>query len=197
MSDEVRKVGRLIAIIGQSHTGKTTKALNLALRKTAQNSRALFVCKDLQDKVFEKYPIIKLAQINSFKGIARVAVSSRSDVDYICNVGTGFHNGLLIFDDCKHLFSQKTDNQPSVMSMLISRKQRGIDVAYIAHTPKQIPRIFYAYIDSYILFSFKGETPSSFLENVPDPKEMLEGISYINAQYYKGKKHYHRYFNYF
>ncbi|MBO7255011.1 MAG: hypothetical protein J6U79_01375, partial [Paludibacteraceae bacterium] len=66
-------------------------------------------------------------------GIQRHIFNPKYSLDAVAH----FRKGILVFDDCRSYFQDRTD--PKVRELLIRRRQREVDIFAVGHGFTQVP----------------------------------------------------------
>jgi ABC-type Na+ transport system ATPase subunit NatA len=137
----------MIVFIGTNGTGKTTKLKELVSNLLKIKRRILIVTPD--DVEWNSIPFVNdrfKERISSYKGARRMIFES----DTIQLIDQEFRNGVLIFDDCRAYLDAHTSKE--LHTIMVRRRQRDIDVIFVAHGFSDVPPKFFNFATFYILF---------------------------------------------
>jgi len=132
-------------IVGYTGAGKTTYLEKL----TKKYARVLIVTPHSGEWLQFPDIDINIRKYHQFEGIRRVQASS-GVVSEINREPDFFRNGLLVLDDARHYVNSTVEK--SLEQILISRKQRGLDVVAAAHGLTVIPPLFFLYVSHFVMF---------------------------------------------
>lgn len=134
---------KLTILLGFNGTGKTTLLREVLLHS---QQRALVVTPDdVEWTDFPENPL-QTRKDYAFTGIQRHIFNPEYSLDAIAH----FRKGILVFDDCRSYFQDRTD--PKVRELLIRRRQREVDIFAVGHGFTQVPPVFFTFASDYILF---------------------------------------------
>ncbi len=166
-----QKAGRrtkLILIIGFNGTGKSTFVQKLIDSYLSQNKRSL-ICTP-HDVEWLQYDDIKdNKDIVNFTDVKKKFIFDDTDLD---NVIEYFRRGLLVFDDCRAYLPDHTTQ--SIKKLMISRRQRMIDIVAVAHGFTDVPPKFFTYASEIVLFNTN--------DNISSRKGVLKNFQFMEKQ---------------
>ncbi len=158
-----------IIFIGTNGTGKTTALKKMVLAELKKkNSHVLVVVPD--DMEWNSVPFVHSdfpERISHYVGIRKI-IYFPGLLEIISN---NFREGLLIFDDCRSYFTTTTD--PTLLNILIRRRQKMLDVAVVGHGFTQIPPAFFTFATHYVLFKT--------IDNIERRKNVIQNFDEMKA----------------
>ena len=131
-------------VVGRTDSGKSTY-----IRKAVRN-KSRVLCVTPHEGEFQDFTELDFSRGGfAFEG-SRRALAYGSIVDDINRKPDFYRNGALIFDDSRFYINSKVEK--SLEQILVSRKQRGLDIFISAHGLTVIPPIFFMYVSHFVLF---------------------------------------------
>jgi len=149
----------LTLVVGSNGTGKTTFLENNIIK-----GKSLIVTPDEIE-----YPNVRLIKNDSnlSKNIYEMSNTDIAKVIYEENLEKilrNFSNGTLVLDDCKTYLTSQT---PATMRELyIRRRQRMVDVYFVAHSLRQIPPSAFDFANKLVYFKT--------MENLKNRKDLID-----------------------
>lgn len=155
----------MIILLGTNGTGKTTLTEKFL---KAEKNHSLVVAPD--DRDWHQLPLIlDLNLINwEFPNARRYIWSGPDDLSVISR---NFHNGTLVFDDCRSYF--KANLNEKVRRLLIRRRQNKVDIIVAAHGFTEVPPKFFTFCTEIILFKT--------LDNIHSRKDVIRNFEQLKA----------------
>lgn len=146
---------KLILIIGVNGTGKTTVEAELVNHFLSKNHRALIVTPNPDE--WTQYPDVKsdAKSLSSFVKAARILANPFNNDTIVTDLYTGYKNGLLVLDDMRVFVDNRVDK--FLEAILIDRRHRNVDILAVAHSFETMPKSFYRYANTIILFKTSGK----------------------------------------
>lgn len=132
----------LFLIAGTNGTGKTTFILNLIEKK---KERCIYFVPDFADKKNEN---IKTFKNFDFVGIRKMLFTNEN----LSLISQAFKNGSIVFDDVKFMLPQNLNSNKDFYNLLIRRRQKNIDLYFIAHGLTEVPPKLWTFLNYLILF---------------------------------------------
>ncbi|MCK9412849.1 MAG: ATP-binding protein [Prolixibacteraceae bacterium] len=132
-------------LIGTNGTGKTSYLDQLVVSELKRGSRRVLIV--VPDKFeWSTFEYVSPEMIGEFVGARKIIYQ-----DGLLNTLLDrFHNGMLIFEDCRHYFgNSKCD---LLHSLLIRRRYNGIDIVFSGHRFSDIPPKPFVFATHYALF---------------------------------------------
>lgn len=169
--DEKKRQAKLILVVGENGTGKTTLITQLVNAELKAGRKALVVTPHFTEwNTFNNVPVNDCTNIYNMKGIEKIHFTG--DMDIFDNIKNEFFNGMLVLDDCRAYL--KSNLHLSVKALLISRRQLMTDIIMAFHNIVDIPPQIFYYAPEIIL----KKTSTSFAHRknliLPDYYEKLE-----------------------
>lgn len=147
MESDGLRANKMLVVIGTNGTGKTT-FLKKTVTKMLQNQRRGLIVTP-HDMEWESVPLVHdrlKHHIATYTGARRVIWED----GLLPIITENFKNGFLIFDDCRAYLNANTDRD--LHRLLISRRQRDIDIFAVGHGFTEIPRKFFTFATTFVLF---------------------------------------------
>jgi hypothetical protein len=166
-----RIIPKLTIVLGYTGTGKSTFVKEKIVQsKLKSGSRVLVITPHDIDQAWDDVPFIDLhnKELKSFKGIRR----NIADSTVLEDINQNYRNGLIVFDDCRSYITANTLND--LHTLLISRKQRGLDICVVAHGFTEIPPKFYTFCSEFVLFQTRDSIKR--IRNYLSKPELVENI---------------------
>lgn len=139
---------KLIVIIGTNGTGKTTLVKKLVANELKKNkARVLIVTPD--DIEFPTVPLVHPHfpyRVGVYLGARKIIFTD----DTLEIIRRYFHDGLLIFDDCRAYLGAALEQD--LHALLIRRRQKAMDIIAVGHGFTEIPPKFFTFATEFILF---------------------------------------------
>ena len=139
----------LFIILGYTGTGKTTYSKQIIEKYVENRDRILIVTPhDIEFNEFEQIDVTDTG-FYKFSGVRRHI----ADADSLALIGDNknhFRNGLLILDDARHFIDSRVSRE--LHQLLISRKQRGLDIIAAAHGFTEVPPKLFTFCSHILLF---------------------------------------------
>ena len=167
---QLNRSTEITALLGINGTGKTTLVKNMiALMK---NRRTLVVQYAGLESAWDDVPVIDLKsdEILTFTGVRQIYFS-RYGAESWDLLFKRYHNGNLIFDDCKNYIDPRVEGP--LLRLLINRRQLMIDIFAMVHSFKQLPVKFFDYCTEYFLF-----------KTLSSPKYIKDNLDYNYEEVY-------------
>jgi len=168
---ENKRQAKLILVVGENGTGKTTLINQLVNAELKANRKALIVTPHFTEwNIFNNVPVNDCLDIYSFKGIERIHYTGEMEI--FDSIKKEFFNGMLVMDDCRAYL--KSNLHLSIKALLISRRQIMTDIVMAFHNIVDVPPQIFYYAPEIILK--KTSTSFSHRKNLilPDYYEKLE-----------------------
>lgn len=134
---------QITIIIGRNGTGKSTFAEKLMKRL---RQRAVVVTYSGMPKIWRPYTEIDPRKAKSFqfkKGIRQIVAArweqSRTKNDVFKYVYNNYHDGAVIFDDCRGYIHGNVDNDQYFRQLILDFRHRMLDLYFVVHTPSDVP----------------------------------------------------------
>lgn len=161
-----------ILIVGAQKTGKSTFADNI-LRST--DRKALVVDSEGLEKLWQKYPIIKLSDVYRLKkGRARIIFDDYDeDPNFFKTLKKTFRNGIILFDDAPYYLEDYRGKY--FQKILMKNRQTNNDVIWICHGITAVPPGFWKFFSILVVFN-TTETFESRKKSVPTYDLMVDRV---------------------
>lgn len=172
------RVAECTGIIGMNGTGKTTFTIKIAEALSA--SQPVFIVHVGKEKKYDKYkeadistrakakryktgiysinPLkikalyeVRTPIVNAQNGSKKERITYEP-IDIATYIYDNLHNAVIFFDDFRDYYPETT-LRTSFEKMFIGRRQRMLDLYFVAHGFSLLPPRFYAFITKYILFA--------------------------------------------
>lgn len=175
-SNDIRPA-KMIVFLGTNGTGKTTQLKKFVIEALKRKEKALIVTPHDQEwtqieLVHPDYP----HHIQNYVGARRMIFEEKNTLE---NIEKYFSTGLLIFDDCRAYLDASTNKL--IHKLLISRRQKMIDIFAVGHGFTEIPPKFFTFATELVLFKTLDNIYSrkNVLRNF---EEMVELQEFVNKQ---------------
>ncbi len=184
---DVQRINMFVIVIGFIGTGKSTIAKKFLLEKLKKpGGRALVILPDDMEQGWDRLPEV------SYKWPDRMSwyTGARRLIYYdgcLKDISTYFHNGLLIFDDCKSYLDAFTDK--SVQTVLARRRHYNLDIIAMGHGFTEIPPKFFTFASQIILFKTHDNIDSR-KKVIQDYNRMLQTQLQVNKKAKDNPHHY-------
>jgi hypothetical protein len=139
-------------IVGKKHTGKSTKARQLAnaYAKAHPDKRVLIL--DVNGApVYADLPLLTETQVRTWLPDARLKMARfyLEDNKAMLAAVQKFRGGLLIFEDCtKYIAGHPT---PNVKAFLVDHRMRDLDLMFTFHAITFVPPFFWKMLNQVLL----------------------------------------------
>lgn len=149
LQNQNNRTTQVTAMFGVNGTGKTS--LMKKIIEKVNTRRCLIVQYAGLEDAWDNVPVIDLKsnEIHTFTGIRQIYFS-RYNAETWDLLFKNYHNGILVFDDCKNYIDPRVEGP--LLRLLINRRQLMIDIYCMVHSFKQLPNKFYDYCTEYFLF---------------------------------------------
>jgi ABC-type sugar transport system ATPase subunit len=182
-SSELRS-NKMTCVIGTNGTGKTTFLKKLILQLLRNNRRVLIITP--HDMEWETIPLVHdkhKQHIAWYVGARRIIWED----GLLPTITENFKNGALVFDDCRAYLNANTDRD--LHRLLISRRQRDIDIFAVGHGFTEIPPKFFTFATNFVLFRTmdnieKRKSSIIQFDRIKSAQEMVNEKA-INDPYFK------------
>lgn len=155
----------MIILLGTNGTGKTTLIEKFV---KAEKNRALVVSPD--DRDWHQLPLIM--DLNLIKwDYTRARRYIWSGPEDLAIISRKFHNGTLVFDDCRSYLKANLDER--VRRLLIRRRQNQVDIFVAAHGFTEVPPKFFTFCTEIVLFKT--------LDNIHARKDVIRNFDKVKA----------------
>lgn len=149
---KLREVDSVSALLlGTNGTGKSTFLRNIldkAVHDKSKFGRVLVIPSNIDEPTFQDIPAIKINQINSFKGAAKIMCY---EPEHFKQVAIKYKVGVLMSDDFRNYITQY-QMLPEVRQMFINRRHRKIDIYMACHGFTQSVPEMYNFLNAIVLF---------------------------------------------
>ena len=130
-------------IVGRNGTGKSTFCEKLV---KGLSQRTLAVTYNGMPKIWRPYKEVDITSARAMKfkkGIrqviaARYEESSRKN-HVFRHIYTNFHNGIIIWDDCRGYIDSAVDNNKYFRQLILDFRHRMLDMIFVVHSPSDVP----------------------------------------------------------
>jgi hypothetical protein len=130
-------------IIGRNGTGKSTFCEKII---KGMGQRALAVTYNGMPKIWRPYreANIRNAKEMAFKkGIRQVIAAryeeSRHKNDVFEHIYRNYHDGIIVWDDCRGYIHSAVDNNQYFRQLLLDFRHRMLDMIFVVHSPADVP----------------------------------------------------------
>lgn len=169
--DEKKRQAKLILVVGENGTGKTTLITQLVNAELKAGRKALVVTPHFTEwTTFNNVPIMECSDIYNFKGIERIHFDG--DMSIFDTIKKEFFNGMLVFDDGRAYMKSTLDQ--NIKALLISRRQIMTDIVMAFHNIVDVPPQIFYYAPEIILKKTSTSFESRKKLILPDYYEKLE-----------------------
>lgn len=159
-----------ICIVGAQKTGKSTLADEII---QASNRKTLIIDSEGLEKLWWKYPIIKLEDLQRFKsGTARI-IFDEDDPNFFKILRRTFFGGMLVFDDAAFFLIDRRAEH--FRKLLMKNRQTNNDIVLIFHGISEVPPNFWTFISVLFLFN-TTDSMERIRESVPNFMQMRERV---------------------
>ena len=93
-----------------------------------------------------------------------------------------FKNGSVIFDDCNMYMAANWENVPGLKQLLNDHRHNGVDLFFIAHQPKHIPKQVWVYIMHSYVFACPFKLTEKDINNA-NVQKFLDAQAAINEKF--------------
>lgn len=141
-----------VAVLGKVGCGKSTISRKFARLALEQKRRVLVVTS--HEEEWLNFPMVHPRfpqRIATYVGGRRIVVHSRKAAYEAIGM---FRHGLLILDDCRRYLPTSQDDD--VEELVISTRQKDVDLLVVCHNFEQLPPVFFTFIDYFFLFPTQG-----------------------------------------
>lgn len=141
-----------VAVLGRVGCGKSTISRKFARLALEQKRRVLVVTS--HEEEWLNFPLVHPRfpqRIATYVGGRRIVVHSRKAAYEAIGM---FRHGLLILDDCRRYLPTSQDDD--VEELVISTRQKDVDLLVVCHNFEQLPPVFFTFIDYFFLFPTQG-----------------------------------------
>ena len=143
---------KFVILLGTNGTGKSTFAKRMIDAKLKSRHNRVFIITPHANEWLEIESIDINKPIPNFKGIRKILVTDGEILEKLSDP-MSFRNGLILFDDCRIFLNARL--QSDMNSMLISIRQRSVDIIAAAHGFTQMPPAFFPFANEIVLFKTK------------------------------------------
>jgi len=139
---------QLAMVLGTNGTGKTTLVKKIVINALKHKERVLIVTPDYVEwqqieLVHEKHT----HHIATYVGARRLVYKND---DTLALIMQHFHNGLLIYDDCRSYFRSNIGEK--LREQFIRRRQHKLDIFFVGHGFTEVPPIVFTFANTIYLF---------------------------------------------
>lgn len=174
---------KCICIVGKPNTGKSTAAVTLM--KAA--GTGLFVLPQADNWSQITLPC-NISDHNAcvYEGIKHHIYNTDEDFDLIYN---NFHNAMICLDDTRAYVKANFEHS-NVRKFLMRRRQRMLDVCFMAHGFCEIPPKLFTFITDYVIFPI-SDSPAYRKKEITDIDFFNLLTNVVNEVNLKGKTDIH------
>lgn len=171
-----------VLLIGTNGTGKSTILREILWSAASGKKKKVIVLpSNPAETTFEDVPEISLDDIDKFKSAkyqwGAVRVQCFDEDDFI-HVIKDARNCVFISDDFKFYLS-KSVLKKDIMRAFIMRRHMRNDFYFAAHGFKQVPPMFFAYMDWFYIFRCR-DNPKGHADKMLDANNLLDIITRVN-----------------
>lgn len=175
----------ITVIMGKNGTGKSTFVENIL---NAINHRAIVVTLNGAPKIWRQYPIIDPSdrkEMKSFEGIRQVLFFQHEEKTFEY-LHRNFHDGTLVFDDCRGYLSSNVDSNQDFKRILMDFRHKMLDLFFVVHSPADLPpRLWGFYSTAWI-----GATDALFSKsrlNTHSADKLIQAQKIVNDKFRTAK----------
>lgn len=167
----------VVCLIGHNRTGKTTTAIDIALKYKRSRPNNIIYAYDPQHK-FDNIADIRHYGPHQSKDAAESILALR--------------NALVILDDYHTLHTKKTPEDWLSM-LMVMREEWNVDIIYVTHSPSLVLNYLAIYTTRYYIY-YTLATSGTFDKKIPSYEYLTGAKNYINKYVRKhGKGDYPRF----
>lgn len=182
---------KVCTFTGTTGTGKSWKA-NQVAQKLAKmgNNKVLVITHSGSgsswDHCKEIAPTAKDLNFKTgWRKIVYVKHYSRKDKCFpLLEIFNHLRNCIVIFDDCKMYMRSDWEQTPGLKLICNDHRHNGLDLFFISHSPKHIPKQVWAYVGHAWIFKCGMKLQENDLDN-ENAFKFIEAQNKVNALYQK------------
>jgi molybdopterin-guanine dinucleotide biosynthesis protein len=172
-------------IMGRNGTGKSTFAEKII---KSMKQRAVVVTLNGAPKIWRSHKVIDPADPKEWKfkkGIRQVWYMQH-EKDTMKHIYKNYHDGLLIFDDCRGYLSSNVDADMYLKRLLMDFRHKMLDLFFICHAPTDVPARLWGFYST----AFIGATDALFPKSriaTDSAEKIIQAQKTVNASFKKAK----------
>jgi len=175
-----------LLIAGKQGCGKTSKLFDII--NGYGNEKICFVYNGTGEDKIDRLPTIQLEQIYTtgqrmfkvnFDANPKARFFERLEKVTLGTKGTQMQRLLLIFDDGMYFLSRPKEYD--FENILRTRRQRNLDLIFVTHSISEIPRQYWAFFNSLLLFQ-TSDAVGSAKYKIPNFEQINSYINVVNAR---------------
>lgn len=166
-----------LLLAGKQGCGKTTKLMQIV---NAYGAKICFVYNGTGEEKIERLPTVLIENIyNTYERVFKINYDGNPKANFFSRLekitlgkkGEVLQRVLLIFDDGMYFLTRPKEYD--LENILRTRRQRNLDIIFVTHSISEIPRQFWAFFNTLILYQTSDAVGSS--------KNKIPNFEYINS----------------
>lgn len=146
--DSEQRQPKVVAIVGTTGTGKSTLAIKIAKKinpAPGKEKRVLVLTYSGSPEIWKDIKVIEATKEGlSFTAGWRHIHVWKDEKNTIFNIFKYYHDGAIIFDDCKNYLPSNWENIKGLKQLVIDHRHGSLDILIIAHALDQVPKKMWA-----------------------------------------------------
>ena len=145
---------KVIAFLGTTGTGKSTKAKELAKNLPKVLVLSFAGSGNTWEGIKKIHPTKKA--LNYKNGWRKIHVVEQNEKELFLNIFNHFKTVCIIFDDCTMYLSTNWQHNKGLKQLIIDHRHNGYDMFFLAHLPSHIPKQIWAFVRYIYGFKILG-----------------------------------------